>query len=200
MLVVMRSYLASLLLPALIFFVACDPATAPSAPDAMPDPRVLACAEYCFDNIEICTGDDAQYATESSCNSFCTVFTKFPIGEANELSGNSIECRRSHTRLAESSQEFSTHCPHTGYTGANVCGSWCRNYCDLAADNCPNMFGDDGACQAVCTNFALDGAINDMSGDTLQCRLTFLKLAGIEGASSAAIECPKAQATSAVCN
>lgn len=201
MLLCVLSYRVLLLVCFSVFWVACDPVkTADTTPDATVDLRAVACAAYCLENTDACTGDDAQYVSESSCNAFCNTFTPFPIGEADSTSGNSIECRRVHSGIARDSGQTGVHCPHSGYTGSNTCGTWCDNYCSLASLNCPSLFPGDGACTTACNTLDDSGEIDDTTGDTLQCRLTFLMLAGLEGETSAQVECPKARVVSAECN
>jgi hypothetical protein len=192
------SYRVFLLLSLCVLSVACNPVKSAET-DATVDLRAVACAAYCVDNMDACTGADAQYINENSCNAYCNTFTPFPFGEADTTSGNSIECRRVHSGIARDSGQTGVHCPHTGYTGGNTCGTWCQNFCSLAAQNCPSLFPGDGACATVCGSLDDSGEIDATTGNTLQCRLTFLMLAGLEGATSEAAECPKASVASVEC-
>ncbi len=146
------------------------------------------CEAYCAAVTDACVGADAQYADLAACTTYCKDSAKLPAGAAGEKSGNSIACRTEHAALAVS-KGAATHCPHAGPSGGNVCGSWCDNYCHLAATNCAGgdaLFADAAACQTACATAANDGEAGAMAGDTLQCRISHLGLA----AAGPATHCP----------
>lgn len=146
------------------------------------------CGEYCEAITATCTGNSSQYASEEVCNIFCRDELAFPVGEPEVQSGNSVNCRLTHTGFASRNPPDSlvTHCPHAGPTGGNTCGTWCENYCHAAVLNCSSHLfdGELAECLNVCgaelANVGQDGATGDTSGNTIQCRLTYLALAGGE--------------------
>lgn len=66
----------------------------------------------------------------------------------------------------------------------------CASYCATIEANCTgdnDQYGPDGSCMAICATFA-EGAIDDMAGNTLGCRLYHAGAA----AGDAATHCPHA--------
>ncbi|PIW01756.1 MAG: hypothetical protein COW42_03885, partial [Deltaproteobacteria bacterium CG17_big_fil_post_rev_8_21_14_2_50_63_7] len=140
----------------------------------------VSCELYCSEVTTICTGVDAQYASEAQCLEFCTNIAVIAMGTEGETSGNTVACRLTHAGLAETSGQKATHCPHAGPTGAGVCGAWCDSYCALVANICTGSntnYPDEATCQTACTGIPTTGSIGDMSGDTVQCRIQHLNLA-----------------------
>ena len=120
----------------------------------------------------------------------CTTNNKWPAGTAGAASGNSLACRAYHATNAAS--DPGTHCPHAGPTGGSVCGSLCENYCDLAMSNCTGddaLYNDNASCMTACEGFATDGAIGATSGNSVQCRIYHLGVAG-SSAAMAHDHCP----------
>lgn len=72
----------------------------------------------------------------------------------------------------------------------------CSSYCTDMAATCTGdnaQYADDAACQSACAGFATTGTDGDASGDTLQCRVYHLGVAGTD-AESATTHCPHAAA------
>jgi hypothetical protein len=153
------------------------------------------CAAYCAKIATTCTagngdgGDHSQYASTSACMSYCTTNAGWPAGTANATSGNTIACRLYHAGAAAS--DPTTHCPHAGPSGGDVCGSWCENYCQLMAKNCTgaNAVYDAATCMTKCATIPTNGQPNDTTGNTVQCRIYHLGVAGTD-AASATLHCP----------
>ena len=158
-----------------------------------PLPEDPTCDAYCAAVQAACTGDNAQYAGLDDCKTYCAENAKLPIGEAGDIAGNTVGCRTYHAGVAaESAGNAVMHCPHAGPSGGNVCGSWCDNYCHLSAENCTDdnvLFPGGGDCMATCEAYALDGAPGDTSGDSVQCRIYHLGVAGT-GGDAPGIHCP----------
>ena len=152
------------------------------------------CAEYCAVITDACVGDNAQYADEAACIAYCTGAGAFPIGTADDTAGNTVGCRSYHAGVAlQSDPEL--HCPHAGPSGGDVCGSWCANYCSLAAANCTGtnaLFADEAECGTACAALSANGAPGDTAGDSLQCRIYHLGVAGGGEPDSAQLHCPHA--------
>jgi hypothetical protein len=175
-----------------LVLLACEPVKDPDAQvDANTD--ALSCTSYCTTIMDAC-GDTPQYANQRGCEDHCTSYAGLPLGNEGEQSGNTVACRLYHATVASATTP-ELHCPHAGPTGGNVCGSWCENYCFLALRNCPMLFGDGGEerCQQECGQIPDDGESGDQSGDTVQCRMHYLGLAGTEPPLSAMTFCPAGQ-------
>lgn len=88
--------------------------------DASPSPSTTptaACSSYCTDMMATCTGDNAQYESESACLSSCSGFAT--TGTDGDAAGNTLQCRVYHLGVAAS--DAATHCPHAGADGGGVC-------------------------------------------------------------------------------
>ncbi len=92
-----------------------------------------------------CADDNAQYVDFDDCKHHCVTSAALPLGEIADTDGNSVACRTYHAIVASSDpgNAEAIHCPHAGPSGANVCGSWCENYCHLALTNCTGDVGGD---------------------------------------------------------
>ena len=168
------------------------PHTAPDGGGVCVDPAPT-CAEYCAAVTSACTGDNAQYATEAACLSYCGTWAMIPAGKTGDTSGDSIGCRLYHAGVAGMAGNAATHCPHAGPTGGGVCGTLCDNYCQLAMTNCTGgnaLYGSDAACMTACSAYDADGAPGDADGDTVQCRIYHLGVAGSNLPDSAVTHCP----------
>ena len=154
----------------------------------------LSCPAYCLSVQAACTGENAQYASLDSCLDYCETWATLPLGAASDTAGNTVGCRIYHAGAAATDPAAAAlHCPHAGPTGGNVCGTWCENLCHLADTNCTGdnaAYTDAGACSAACATLASDGEGGAVSGDTVQCRIYHLGVAGSDGDTSAAIHCP----------
>ena len=154
----------------------------------------LGCQSYCTQVQSACTGANAQYTNVDACMSYCETWGQLPLGDLADTDGNTVGCRIYHAGVASISEEnAAVHCPHAGPSGGNVCGTWCDNYCGLAALNCTGaneLFADDTACGAGCSAFASDGSDGATVGDSVQCRIYHLGVAGSDGDTSAAVHCP----------
>jgi plastocyanin len=171
-----------------------DAVTADLGPDTAGSDTVSAptCTEYCATIETNCTGGNAQYTSINDCMNYCSAVGKIPLGVTGATSGDSVGCRTYHASAAAGDPVF--HCPHAGPSGGNMCGTWCDVYCDLAMSNCTDtnqLYDDTEQCMAACGELATTGAALDKSGDSVQCRITHLGYAGVDGAN-AAIHCPHA--------
>ena len=151
------------------------------------------CATYCAAVTTACTGDNAQYADQAACEAYCATWAQLPAGSQTDTAGNTVGCRTYHAGVASTDAEAATiHCGHAGPTGGNVCGSWCDNYCHLSQTNCAGdneLFADTAACTSACGDYPTTGAIGATDGDSVQCKLYHLGVAGSDGATSAAVHC-----------
>jgi hypothetical protein len=135
---------------------------------------------YCDRITDNCTGANAQYEGVSDCMDWCNN-SGWEAGSSGEGSGNTIACRTTHAGLASTEGGQSVHCPHAGFSGANVCGTWCEVYCDVVMNNCTGenaQYEDQSACMTECSNMSTQGEPGATSGDTVQCRITHAGFAG----------------------
>ena len=159
----------------------------PCAPAAMAAPT---CETYCKAVTMHCTAANAQYTDEAACNTYCKTQGKLPAGTADDKATNTIGCRTYHAGAAAGDAVL--HCPHAGKSGGDACGTWSENYCHLAIANCMDankIYAAAAACTAAAAAAKSDGKPNDAAGDTLQCRIYHLGVAGTD-AANAAIHCP----------
>ncbi|MFT6399296.1 MAG: hypothetical protein ACJAYU_004061 [Bradymonadia bacterium] len=150
------------------------------------------CETYCASMEDACSG---TYVDGSACLAYCETAGAFPAGTADDTSGNTIGCRIYHAGVAAGLEgdENATHCGHAGPSGGDVCGTWCDNYCDLALNTCDgdnSLYADGEECLTACGEFSADGAAGDAGGDTVQCRVYHLGVAGSNGEASASTHCP----------
>jgi hypothetical protein len=142
------------------------------------------CDSFCHLEMTECTGDLQQYESDAQCHDVCNALDK---GTADDVSGNTVACRKYHSYNAL--LDPSTHCSHTGPGGEGVCGSSaapdtgstgnCESYCTLLSKACTADFNkaypDQAACDSACSK--LDGAAPNShytiaaTGPNLQCRL-----------------------------
>ena len=159
--------------------------------DSLPEPS---CQAYCEIVTASCTGDNAQYADNNACMAYCDTAGKLPLGAKEDTGGNTIGCRIYHADVASGSAEnAATHCPHAGPSGGNVCGNWCSNYCSLATQNCTGanqLYDTEDQCITACNSFAADADAGAVDGDSVQCRIYHLGVAGSGGEEAAATHCP----------
>ena len=152
------------------------------------------CADYCTTVMSSCTGDNAQYADQATCVAYCATWAQLPAGAQTDTSGNTMGCRTYHAGVAGAAPgNDAIHCDHAGPTGGNVCGTWCENYCHLSQTNCTDgnaLYADEPACESACGGLNDGGDAGATDGDSLQCRIYHLGVAGSDGATSAATHCP----------
>ena len=164
---------------------------------SMPSGGGPTCADYCAKIAMNCTsgdggGGNAQYASTSACQTYCTTAAGWMAGTTGATSGNTIACRLYHATAAAADPVF--HCPHAGPTGGNLCGTWCENYCQMMAKNCTgtNAVYDATTCMTKCTGIPTGGKAGDTSGNTVQCRIYHLSLA----ATDPVLHCPHSKIAS----
>ncbi|HEX9621215.1 MAG TPA: hypothetical protein VF989_13820 [Polyangiaceae bacterium] len=89
--------------------------------------RVAICSSYCTHFLEICGAADANtYENLDDCNGVC-LEASWAIGLTDAGTGNSINCRISHTNLASGfdpgsqAESWNTHCGHASENPPNTC-------------------------------------------------------------------------------
>lgn len=163
------------------------------------------CEDYC-QAVQGACGDagaaTAQYDDEAACLAFCGDQAALAPGAAGDAGGNTIGCRMTFAQAAASAMagggEGTTECLAAGPTGGNLCGSWCDNYCHMALENCLGddaLYADMAQCINTCATFPSTGQPGDLTGDTAQCRIAHLALAGAS-TEAPGDHCPQGSADS----
>ncbi len=157
---------------------------------------LLTCDQYCKAVMNDCTADNSQFVSTDDCVNYCKVQGKIPVGLPGDVTGNTIGCRITHANMAaKGGSNAATQCTIAGPTGGNVCGSWCDIYCQMALTNCnadTKLFNSLAQCPAQCEQIATTGKPGATSGDSVQCRIYQLGIAGSDQATSK-IYCPHAK-------
>ena len=162
---------------------------------------VPTCRTYCAEFIDVCSASAPDLARRGWCLEFCQEHSGWPAGANGDQAGNSIGCRIYHTQRAlesETDEERAHHCGHAGMSGADTCGSWCENYCQMAMTICQGedqIYEEYEDCTTACAELPDDGEIGDTVGDSVQCRIYHLGAAAESG--NTATHCPHASAESA---
>ena len=141
------------------------------------------CQAYCDAITTNCTSGNLQYSDKDHCMSVCTAF---PVGAANDTSGNTLGCRTYHANLAAgTAANATTHCPHAGPGGDGVCGKICDGYCQLAEKFCvgsAKIYTNAADCQATCaaTTGTARFNVSIVTGDETACLLYHVQEASID--------------------
>ncbi|TVR04337.1 MAG: hypothetical protein EA398_02190 [Deltaproteobacteria bacterium] len=155
---------------------------APRTSQAPPVTGVPTCSDYCLLVTGEACSDTPQYTNFDVCERTCEQFAGWEAGSFDQGRGNTIGCRMNSIDLAVTNpSESALYCDQAGLTGGNVCGSWCDVYCELMERNCanvPNSYLPPGECSSACAGFRTDGTPGDQRGDSVQCRIYHLTLAG----------------------
>ena len=164
------------------------------ASSAMPN-----CIDYCKVISANCNGGNGElsvtYIDMNQCMGWCSKNYGWPAGASGAMAGNNIGCRSYHAGAAMANPAL--HCPHAGPSGGNTCGSWCDNYCYLALRNCTgplSLYPDLATCMTACAKIPAGGMPNAAGGNTVQCRIYHLGVAGTDG-TSAMTHCPHGSST-----
>ncbi|MET0795026.1 MAG: hypothetical protein ABW061_26135, partial [Polyangiaceae bacterium] len=151
------------------------------------------CQQYCAFSKTVCTGDNAQYTTDTTCLATCKLL---PAGEDIEPTGNTVACRISQLIAAQQDTETESlpgYCAAAGPSGNGRCGSDCDSYCSLYAAACKDdqpllittQYADHDLCVSHCEGLADFPDLSlaksyEKGGDTLQCRLAHLSAATVD--------------------
>lgn len=131
------------------------------------------CPSYCAAIFQSCPD---TFADSDECLNACA---DYPTREgANDKASNTFACRATHLGYAADSPDL--HCPHAGPDGAEVCidsTPECLDYCSLVMEGCSDQFATDEDCWTACERLPADGATDDVTGNTVQCRTTSAKAA-----------------------
>ncbi len=145
------------------------------------------CAAYC-EAVQDACGDKgrntSQYDDYAACLARCSEWAPIPGGSIGETGKNTTGCRHHYAKLilaavddAQREARACEHCITAGPSGGGVCGTWCDNYCHLAAHNCDV---DAAECEASCGPLFCGGRYDATELDSIQCRTNHAALAGLE--------------------
>ena len=154
----------------------------------VPDPT---CADYCKFVTLNCHDINAMYKDEAACLKACPAI---PVGQGEDMSGDTLGCRLNHAHAALTLP--AGECTAAGPGGDNVCGANCDGFCQMAVKFCPQIWGDDKACQADCATFDTNTwySANVVTGNNLACRMFYATMAGEDQ-----LYCDSIKKASAVC-
>lgn len=135
------------------------------------------CNAYCDLALETCLQDNAFFGSREECLTVCSSYRA--TGEEGDKKGDTVQCRTQHLKFAQTAP--AQHCPHGGPTGAGVCvdgNDPCATYCAGVQENCAAgeavQYDSINACEAECLNFRINGDPGDVTGNTVQCRTSFV--------------------------
>ncbi|WP_376696183.1 hypothetical protein [Wenzhouxiangella sp. EGI_FJ10305] len=74
----------------------------------------------------------------------------------------------------------------------------CQDYCQAMMFGCSGEYASEEQCLDTCSGFSGEGTVGDLSGDTLQCRATWLQR-GVNGEVTTFEACTNAAADSPEC-
>lgn len=149
------------------------------------------CEKYCELVTTNCTGETAQYGSKAECLAFCVHVPLIqPKREAEEKEAASVACRQ-YWADTPARTNPKTYCLAAGPFGGNACGDRCTAFCDVVLSACSPDGGvaayeSQPECASACAGFNyLDGGTDGggegpegpASGDTLNCRLYWLRAA-----------------------
>jgi len=155
------------------------------------------CTYYCslfLQNCNAATTGMTFYTSMATCMQVCA---SFPLGVTGAVSGNSLGCRIYHAG-APAVANATYHCPHASATGGSVCGPYCDAYCNMSLTYCTVGSGTPGmgalglqsyqACSSICSLYVQGSIFNDLSNNTLACRIYHVQAAIETG--NLAYHCP----------
>jgi hypothetical protein len=160
-------------------------------------PLVQTCANYCALETANCTTTNSQYNTMADCMATCT---RFPMGTAADMSGNTLGCRIYHAD--KSATDAALHCRHSGPAGDGVCGGNCENFCAQVLAECATQvnppYNTIAACMVACPGFATTPPYSSTvtGGNSFACRMYHSTAAE----SNPNLHCPHTASTGGPCS
>jgi hypothetical protein len=172
------------------------PAEAGTYDGGVPQGPAPECGKYCDLVMASCTNEHAQYASRDECLEICA---HLPAGDAGDITSNSVACRQ-YFAGSPARTDAKSYCFAAGPFGGGVCGpDRCISFCMLTLDACSPDAGPGAPyasysdCQTACAGYAYKddadggGELPDgpISGDTLNCRLFYVRSAVHDGSGCA---------------
>jgi hypothetical protein len=159
------------------------------------------CAKYCDLVMENCTGGHAQYGSTEECLAFCGHLPlEQPMREAEENEAASVACRQ-YWADAPARTSPESYCLAAGPFGGNACGDRCTAFCSVVLSACSPDGGtvayqSQPECASACAGFSYvdagtdgggEGPTGPSEGDSLNCRLYWLRAATVDSEKCAAL-------------
>ena len=151
------------------------------------------CENYCDLVMGSCTDADVQYGSRDECLSFCNLL---PLGKASEKGESTVGCRELYAG-GPAKTDSVAYCAAAGPFGGNLCGDRCSAFCQLTLAACSPeagtpAYGSYADCQTACAQLVYadaggDGLGGPQDGDTLNCRLYYLREAISDSSACASI-------------
>lgn len=166
-----------------------DAASDTGAPGPTPS-----CAKYCELVQSHCDGGLAQYVSKEQCLAFCAHIPPEPLKQ----DAPSLSCRQYYAGNPALTDP-AAYCLPAGPFGGGVCGDRCTAFCQVTLSACPPGGGSAPYesypdCATACARFSFRDAGSDgggespygpETGDTLNCRLYWLRKAVVEPSACA---------------
>ena len=147
----------------------------PAGTEGCPPP----CEVYCGLLVDACP--DQIPASDAPALDVCVAFCNETLSRAVEgtvgaLSGNTLDCRMTHARLAAG--DPAGHCRAAGPEGGETCvDDTCATYCAQARAHCDDLYPSDRACLDTCEAFPKGAPGTWDQGNSLACRTWYARLA-----------------------
>jgi len=148
------------------------------------------CDIYCELMGKACVGNNNPFTSTNPCNNTCRYYST--TGNYTTTGGANLYCKIYHASAAlGSTTAANTHCPHASPSGNGACGTKCENLCTVGPKTCNgtnSQSTDEATCLAHCASLP-DGQINDVGGNTKDCRI-YHTLVGGTSTANAGVHCP----------
>ncbi|MBX3219556.1 MAG: hypothetical protein KF795_03485 [Labilithrix sp.] len=160
------------------------------------------CEKYCDLVMENCAGAEAQYASTDECLAFCAHLPLVePMRGTDEKAAPSVACRQ-YWADAPARTSPKAYCLAAGPFGGNTCGDRCTAFCSVALSACTpdggvTAYASQPECATACAGFSYrdsnadgggEGPDGPEDGDTLNCRLYWLRQATTDPTRCAALK------------
>lgn len=154
------------------------------------------CDKYCDLVMTNCTNENAQYGSVDECLAFCSHLPlEQPMREA-EKQAPSVACRQ-YWADAPAHTDPNGYCLAAGPFGGNTCGDRCTAFCNVVLSACsPDggtvAYASQPECATACAGFSYvgdagEGPEGPTEGDSLNCRLYWLRAATMDPEKCAAL-------------
>jgi hypothetical protein len=160
---------------------------------------------YCNSIMATCTGNAAQYKTQTDCMTACSLLAA--------TGTDSIACRTTNLAAATGANMYQG-CLQAGPYPVGACGDEHGSFCTLALGYCPGSYPDAATCQltaSLLTNVTQNSTGMYVVGnytaapagatkvDTIECRLYQLINLAMDSAANATMYCPSVANNSPNC-
>jgi hypothetical protein len=151
------------------------------------------CEAYCSIMLHKpgCNDTLRAFNAMAECTAICSSFPSSMTLYYNNASGNTLQCRLYHAKVAFSNgaTSLAAHCAHAAPLGGGVCGDAVDNYCNILDVSCKGVY-QQYTTVSYCKTFAKflpNNTFDDHDGDTIACRAYHAVVGG--SGSGAAFHC-----------